>query len=150
MSKDSHHCGRFLQGPRTRREMLRQVAGGFGLAAFAALVVARALSASLNEMAEDLALEGDLCDAARRIPDGPQGSKCSACTAVETACGAGGIANETCMEFFASAACSTCGATDDLEAALEAECTVDDATSSASDCDSDTRWVARWDPRWDP
>ena len=37
MSNETHHCGRFLRGPRTRREMLRQVAGGFGLAAFAAL-----------------------------------------------------------------------------------------------------------------
>ena len=34
----SHHCGRFIAGPTSRRQMLRQVAGGFGLAAFSALL----------------------------------------------------------------------------------------------------------------
>ena len=37
MSESSHHCGRFLAEPTSRRAMLRQMAGGFGLAAFAAL-----------------------------------------------------------------------------------------------------------------
>ena len=54
MSNESHHCGRFLQGPRTRREMLRQVAGGFGLAAFAALGHEdRAAAASPYRIARD-------------------------------------------------------------------------------------------------
>lgn len=37
MSERHHHCGRFQTGPTSRREMLRQLAGGFGLTAFAAL-----------------------------------------------------------------------------------------------------------------
>ncbi len=54
MPNDSHHCGRFLRGPRTRREMLRQVAGGFGLAAFAALGhEERAVAASPHRIARD-------------------------------------------------------------------------------------------------
>ena len=54
MSHDSHHCGRFLAGPTSRRNMLRQVAGGFGLAAFAALGhEERAVAASPNRIARD-------------------------------------------------------------------------------------------------
>ena len=54
MSHDSHHCGRFLAGATTRRDMLRQVAGGFGLAAFAALGhEERAVAASPNRIGRD-------------------------------------------------------------------------------------------------
>ena len=54
MSHESHHCGRFLAGATTRRDMLRQVAGGFGLAAFAALGhEERAVAASPNRIARD-------------------------------------------------------------------------------------------------
>lgn len=54
MSNRSHHCGRFLQGAGTRREMLRQVAGGFGLAAFAALGhEERAAAASPHRIGRD-------------------------------------------------------------------------------------------------
>ena len=54
MSHSSHHCGRFLTGPRTRRDMLRQVAGGFGLAAFAALShEERAVASSPHRISRD-------------------------------------------------------------------------------------------------
>ena len=54
MSNDSHHCGRFRPGPTNRRDMLRQVAGGFGLAAFAALGhEERAVASSPNRVGRD-------------------------------------------------------------------------------------------------
>ncbi|MDG2133388.1 MAG: DUF1501 domain-containing protein [Phycisphaerales bacterium] len=54
MSNESHHCGRFRTGPTNRRDMLRQVAGGFGLAAFAALGhEERAVASSPNRVGRD-------------------------------------------------------------------------------------------------
>ncbi len=54
MSNESHHCGRFRPGPTNRRDMLRQVAGGFGLAAFAALGhEERAVASSPNRVGRD-------------------------------------------------------------------------------------------------
>ena len=54
MSNESHHCGRFRPGPTSRRDMLRQVAGGFGLAAFAALGhEERAVASSPNRVGRD-------------------------------------------------------------------------------------------------
>ena len=54
MSNESHHCGRFLAGGTSRRDMLRQVAGGFGLAAFAALGhEERAVASSPNRITRD-------------------------------------------------------------------------------------------------
>src|SRR5215218_5469071 len=40
------HCGRFIQAPPTRREMLRRCGGGFGAVALAALMQDRAFGSA--------------------------------------------------------------------------------------------------------
>ena len=60
--RPTHHCGRFGEAPCTRRDMLRAVSGGFGMAAFAGLFGRAACAA------DDTAPRVDRALAATHIP----------------------------------------------------------------------------------
>ena len=47
-SRKVHHCGRFEPVPMTRRDMLRQCAGGFGMVALGGLLADKGFSQDLD------------------------------------------------------------------------------------------------------